>query len=313
MKVGKEKTISMNIADKSPLDEAIEEYLIYAEIDQRLSDKTIRSYSTELYFYQKYLKKIGVFRVQDIEERDVEKFLQDSNQLSSRSLAHRLTVVRNFHKFLVKSKRINRDVTGYLKGPKLEKNLPNTLNVEEVENLLNIECENVLDYRDKAILELLYATGLRISEALQLTFHDISFDSCTVRVCGKGKKDRIVPIGEVALESLNEYLKRRGELDKKRGDYVFLNIRGGVLSRVGFHKSLEKILQKKNIHKKVTPHMLRHSFATHMIEYGADLRVVQELLGHSDISTTKIYTHISNKKIENDYRTYHPRKKEETE
>lgn len=294
-----------------PIDEEIEEYLSFVVIDQRLSLKTRDSYQQELKCYREFLIKKGIIRANQITQKDIEKFLQGSTNLKSKSLAHRLTVIRNFHKFLVKSKVLKDDVTSSLKGPKIEKSLPDTLSVEEVENLLDIECNTVYDYRNKAILELLYATGLRISEALNLTFDEISFQSCTIRVSGKGKKERIVPIGDIALESLNSYLERRSEIDKRRSNYVFLNPRGYALSRVGFFKNLQKILRQKGIQKKVTPHTLRHSFATHMIEYGADLRVVQELLGHSDISTTKIYTHISNKKIENDYQMYHPRKKEE--
>lgn len=292
--------------------EEMEDYLSYVSIDQRLSKETEKSYRSDLNKYQMFLIKRNITSSKDITKKDVEEFLQSEHNLKSRSLAHRLTTIKNFHRFLVKTKVLKTDVTNELKGPKLEKKLPDTLNVEEVEKLLDIACENVYDYRNKAILELIYATGLRISEALNLTFNDISFESCTIRVIGKGNKDRIVPIGDIALESLNAYLDRRFELNKKQSEYIFLNSRGEKLSRVGFFKNLEKILRVKNINKKVTPHTLRHSFATHMIEYGADLRVVQELLGHSDISTTKIYTHISNKKIENDYQKYHPRKKEET-
>lgn len=302
----------VNKVKKYRLDEEIDEYLSYVTIDQRLSPKTKESYAQELDCYRDFLLQKGILCAKDIRTKDIEAFLQSNAMLKSRSIAHRLTVIRNFHKFLVKSNVLKEDVTATLRGPKLEKNLPDTLSVAEVENLLDIECETVYDYRNKAILELLYATGLRISEALRLTFDEISFESCTIRVVGKGSKDRIVPIGDIAIEHLQNYLSRRGELDKKRSNYVFLNPRGDALSRVGFFKNLQAILRKKNIYKKVTPHTLRHSFATHMIEYGADLRVVQELLGHSDISTTKIYTHISNKKIENDYQTYHPRKKEET-
>ncbi len=296
---------------KYKLDEEIEEYLSFVEIDQRLSEATRKSYQQELKSYKQFLIKRNITVAEQINQKDVESFLRNQTKLKSRSLAHRLTVIRNFHKFLVKSKFLKNDVTSSLKGPKLEKNLPDTLSVEEVENLLDIECKTVYDYRNKAILEVLYATGLRISETLNLTFDEISFQSCTIRVSGKGKKERIVPIGDIALESLNFYLERRAEIDKKKSNYVFLNPRGCALSRVGFFKNLQKILKQKGIQKKVTPHTLRHSFATHMIEYGADLRVVQELLGHSDISTTKIYTHISNKKIEQDYQNYHPRKKEE--
>lgn len=302
----------MDLSKKYEIDNEIEDYLSYVIIDEGLSNKTKASYSYELNSYREYLVKRNINTIKKVTIKDVQKFLQSNPELKSRSIAHRLTVIKNFHQFLVKTSVLKEDVTSNLKGPKLEKNLPNTLSVEEVDNLLNIECKTVYDYRNKAILELLYSTGLRISEALNLTFHDISFTSCTIRVVGKGSKERIVPISDIAIKCLEDYFEVRELINKKRSDYLFLNPSGNKLSRVGFFKNLQKILKEKNISKQVTPHTLRHSFASHMIEYGADLRVVQELLGHSDISTTKIYTHISNKKVENDYKNYHPRKKEET-
>lgn len=290
------------------IDNEICEYLSYVMIDQGLSSQTRYSYESELKFYRNFLLQEGIKTMKDVRMKDVQRFLQSNPNLKSRSIAHRLTVVKNFHQFLVKSSVLDKDVTCNLKGPKLEKKLPSTLSVEEVDNLLNIECKTVYDYRNKAILELLYSTGLRISEALNLTFHDISFSSCTIRVVGKGSKERIVPVCDSALIFLQDYFEIRKLIDKKNSDYLFLNPSGNQLSRVGFFKNLQKILKEKGIKKQVTPHTLRHSFASHMIEYGADLRVVQELLGHSDISTTKIYTHISNQKVENDYKNYHPRK-----
>lgn len=301
----------MDLSKKYEIDKEIEEYLSYVVIDEGLSSKTKSSYKYELNSYREFLIKRNINTIKKVSIKDVKQFLQSNPKLKTRSVAHRLTVIKNFHRFLVKTSILKEDVTSNLKGPKLEKKLPNTLSLEEVDNLLNIECKTVYDYRNKAILELLYSTGLRISEALNLTFHDISFTSCTVRVIGKGNKERIVPISDIALNNLNNYFEVRELIDKKRSDYLFLNPSGNKLSRVGFFKNLKKILEEKNIKKEVTPHTLRHSFASHMIEYGADLRVVQELLGHSDISTTKIYTHISNKKIESDYKNYHPRKREE--
>ena len=296
---------------KYPIDNQIDEYISYIVIDKRLSPATKESYYRELEQYKYFILKKGKTDATNIQTKDIELFLQDNKALKSKSIAHRLTVIRNFHRFLIKNKIINQDVTSTLKGPKIQKKLPDTLSVEEVDKLLTIQCTTVFDFRNKAILELLYSTGLRISETLNLTFNDISFESCTIRILGKGNKERIVPIGDIALSSLNNYLEHRHIIDKKRSNYIFLNPRGNVLSRVGFFKNLQKILKEKNIHKNISPHTLRHSFATHMIEGGADLRVVQELLGHSDISTTKIYTHISNRKVQDDYKNYHPRKKEE--
>lgn len=295
----------------SKIEEAMIEYLDYVRIDQRLSKATITSYRYELNRYLEFLKKQGINNQKDITVSDIKQFISSDNSLTAKTIAHRLTVIKNFHQFMVKTNMLNIDITSNFEGPKIGKKLPDTLSVEEVDDLLNIKLNTVYDYRNKAILELLYATGLRISECLNLTFNDISFESNTIRIIGKGNKTRIVPIGDIAIDYLNKYLERRTEINKKRSDYIFLNPRGERLSRVGFFKNLNKIITEKNIKKKITPHTLRHSFATHMIEGGADLRVVQELLGHSDISTTNIYTHISNKKVNDDYKAYHPQRKEE--
>ena len=196
--------------------------------------------------------------------------------------------------------------------PKLEKHLPKVLTVEEVDKLLDIELNTVFDYRNKAMLELLYGTGLRISELLDLKTFDIDIENCIVRCVGKGSKERIVPIGEYIIKYYNLYIERRGELLKKKSsDYLFLNSLGGRLSRFSFFKIIKRLLKYKGINKDVSPHTLRHSFATHMLQNGADLRSIQELLGHSDIQTTRIYTHITNDKVKNDYKEYHLRSKKE--
>ena len=186
------------------------------------------------------------------------------------------------------------------------------LTVEEVTKLLDIKGDTAFDIRNKCMLELLYGTGLRISELLSLTLNDIDTINATVRCVGKGDKERIVPINDYIIESLNDYLKVRSELLKnKNTKELFLNKDGNNLTRKGFFKLLKKMLLEKGLNPNVSPHTLRHSFATHLLEYGADLRVIQEMLGHSDISTTRIYTHITNKKVREDYNNYHPRNKEE--
>ncbi len=295
-----------------PIEEEMDAFLSYLAIDRHLSKATIDSYHYELNSYLTFLLQRNIKNIAEVTRKDIQEYLKKCGYLTKKSVAHRITTIRSFHHFALQAGITKCDITNDLKSPKIEKTLPDTLSVEEVDQLLDIRQETVYDFRNKAILELLYATGLRISEALALTFDQISFESCTIRVLGKGKKERIVPIGDIAMESLKNYFEKRNQLDKKRSPYLFLNSRGTKLSRVGFFKNLQQILQEKQISKKVTPHTLRHSFATHMIEHGADLRVVQELLGHSDISTTRIYTHITNQKVAEDYRNYHPRKKEET-
>ena len=178
--------------------------------------------------------------------------------------------------------------------------------------LLDIKTETPFDYRNKCMLELLYGTGLRISELISLTINDIDTTNCIVRCIGKGNKERIVPINDYIIESLNNYLKQRPLLLKKKTTKeLFLNSRGDKISREGFFKILKKLLLEKNLNPNISPHTLRHSFATHLLEYGADLRVIQEMLGHSDISTTRIYTHVTNKTIRDNYKKYHPRNDEE--
>ena len=227
-------------------------------------------------------------------------------------MKRKLTAIKSFHKYLLATNRLKEDVAITLERPKLRKTLPNVLTVEEVDKLLDITPVTPFDYRNKAMLELLYGTGLRITEMLDLKLTDIDFENCIVRCFGKGSKERIVPIGEYIIDSLSSYLENGRNLlinKKKVSDYLFLNKFGDRLSRFSFFKILKELLREKGIKKDVSPHSLRHSFATHMLENGADLRSIQELLGHSDIATTRIYTHITNKKVENDYIEYHPRSK----
>ena len=235
----------------------------------------------------------------------------NKNDYTTTSIARKLTAVKNFHKYLLATNRVKVDEALTIERPKLRKALPNVLTVEEVDLLLNIKTDTPFDYRNKAMLELLYGTGLRITEMLDLKLGDVDFENCIVRCFGKGSKERIVPIGEYIIDSLNNYLEygRNRLLKNKTSDFLFLNSRGGRISRFSFFKILKKLLREKGIKKDVSPHSLRHSFATHMLENGADLRSIQELLGHSDIATTRIYTHITNKKVENDYIEYHPRSK----
>ena len=293
---------------KYDLDYQIDEYLTFVVVDQRLSDATRKSYKWELDDYKRFLVKRKKYDAKDIEKEDIKRYLEYCKDLKPKTIAHKLTTIKNFHKFLLKSKMVKIDVACDFERPKLNKSLPDVLSVDEINKLLDINCVTVIDFRNKAMFEMMYATGLRTSELLDLTFDDINLHACTVRCVGKGNKERIVPLSEYVITSLNNYLEVRSEINKKRSNYVFLNARGERMSRQGFAKILKEVLIKQGINKNVSLHTLRHSFATHLIEYGADLRVVQELLGHSDISTTRIYTHISNKRVEDDYKNYHPRK-----
>ena len=262
-----------------------------------------------------YLKeKRKINDVETITTNYITKYLSylKNNKLDARSIAHSITVIRNFHKYLLKTGFVNTDVTVNIELPKIRKTLPQTLSVEEVDQLLDIDLVTPFDYRNKAMLELLYGTGLRISELISLTLNDIDISNCTLRCMGKGSKERIIPINEYIIEYLEKYLFNRSKLEKKdKYREIFLNNHGKPITRQGFFKILKKLLAEKGLNTNVSPHTLRHSFATHLLENGADLRMIQEMLGHSDISTTRIYTHISNQKVANDYKEYHPRKEEE--
>ena len=193
-------------------------------------------------------------------------------------------------------------------SPKLAKKLPNYLTEEEVDKLLNIPLKTAYDYRNKAMLELLYATGIRVSELINLKFVNLELQDDFIRVMGKGSKERIIPISNISKKYLIEYIEiyRKTLLKNKDSEYLFINNQGNVISRVGFFKIIKKLCLENNISKNVSPHILRHSFATHLLAHGADLRVIQELLGHSDISTTQIYAHLINDKLKKDYEEFHP-------
>ena len=203
---------------------------------------------------------------------------------------------------------IKSNPTDEIDRPKIEKKIPEFLTLEEVSSLLNFEVNNEFEARNKAILELLYSSGLRISELTSLELSNIDLDECLVRVMGKGSKERIVPLGDYAIDALKEYIYfYRPILNKNNSSYVFLNNRGGVLSRQFIFKVIKEECIKKGIRKNVSPHTLRHTFATHLLKNGADLRIIQELLGHENLSTTQIYTHLTNDKLKHDYEDYFPR------
>lgn len=290
----------------------ISEYINYVMYEQRLSYNTKKSYLNDLGVYKEYLHNNNINDVRQIKENNIITFIKylDKSNHSSTTIAHYITAIKNFHKYLSKLEIIDIDKTEIIDRPKLRKNLPDTLTYEEIDKLLDIKLDTPIDYRNKAMLELLYGTGLRITELLNLRFNDIDTVNCVVKCYGKGNKERMIPIGEYIIDSFNNYLEVRSKLVKnKKVEYLFVNNHGNKLSRQGFFKFIKKELLIKGINKDVSPHTLRHSFATHLIGNGADLRSVQELLGHSDISTTRIYTHVTNNKVKDDYKNFHPRKR----
>jgi len=290
----------------------VKDYLDYVRLERRLSINTYDSYKNDLDKYYLYCRRRNIKDVRLITKdiiRDYLEFLNESG-LEIKSIARKLTTIKNFHNFLYFTNYLDKDVSSSLESPKLKKTLPRVLTIEEIDKLLNIECKTVFDYRDKAMLELMYATGLRVSELVSLTLNEIDLEECIVRCMGKGKKERMIPIGEYVLDSIRNYLALRPKLYRlKHSDHLFLNNHGEGITRHSFYNMIKKRLMECNINVELSPHTLRHSFATHMIENGSDLRIVQELLGHSDISTTRIYTHISNHKVRSDYEKFHPRSK----
>ena len=292
-------------------DEAIIEFLNYCSIDKGLSDNTNISYKTDLELYLGFLKEKGINSLEDIKSSDIESymmFLQEDSHDTVTTVARKLTSIKNFHSFLEKEGIVSKNVSVGIKRPKLRKTVVRSLSVSDVDKLLDIKLNTPFDYRNKAMLELIYGTGLRVSELVNLTLNNIDFTNCIIRIVGKGNKERIIPLGEYSMYYLDLYMERRNSLLKKNiCDALFLNNHGKKITRQGFFKILKGLLKEKGLDIDASPHTLRHSFATHLLNSGADLRSIQEMLGHSDISTTRIYTHVGDSKIRNDYKEYHPR------
>lgn len=292
------------------IEDAIEEFINYCFFEKGLSDKTNESYRNDLDVYKEFLEDRGVISINKIKSEDIKEFLKERNGVEeTTTIAHNLTVIKNFHTYLLRQNLVSVDVSEFIERPKLRKYLPKTLSIEDIDKLLDIKLDTPFDYRNKAMLELLYGTGLRVSELINLTLTDIDYTNCIIRVMGKGGKEREIPLGEYSIYYIREYLSVRNKLLKNglNCDKLFLNNHGKGMTRQGFFKNLKAILKEKGLNPEVSPHTLRHSFATHLLSHGADLRSIQEMLGHSDISTTKIYTKISDDQVRVDYDTYHPR------
>lgn len=292
--------------------EITKDFLNFLLIDRGLSGNTINSYEFDLQTFTKFLDE-STLEITTINKRDLQQFFSYLYDLGFKTstVARHVATLRTFYNFLLTEGHIKNNPCELIETPKLPKNLPTILTLNEVTKLLeSLTDENFNDIRNKAMIELLYASGMRVSELLDLNISDLYLEMGFVRCLGKGNKERIIPIGEIATEALEDYLtSARGELLKqdKSTEALFLNRLGTRLTRQGFWKILKAQAQIAGIKKDVSPHKLRHSFATHLIENGADLRIVQELLGHSDISTTQIYTHISNSHLKKVIDESHPR------
>ncbi len=290
----------------------LDHFLNYLTVERGLSKNTLDAYGRDLARYLDYLENQKIGELDRISPAVVLRFLGllKTEGLSARSRARTLAALRTFHKFLVREKLADDNPTDQVVSPKSMTALPKTLSPVDVESLLaSPKGESPLALRDRAMLEILYATGLRVSELVSLKIDDLQLDVGYLTAFGKRSKQRIVPLGEAAISSLHEYLKYgRSGLDKQRGSqFLFLNRSGEGLTRQGFWKIIKRRALEAGISQSITPHTMRHSFATHLLENGADLRSVQAMLGHADISTTQIYTHVTRERLRQMHAQHHPR------
>ena len=282
-------------------DESTKDFLEYLKYERRVSVNTVDSYGENLLLLKNYTNKDLI----SLKKEDIKDFL-DNVEATARTKAHYLTVFNSFYKYLVFMDKIKSNPCDGIKAPKLEKKLPTYLTNEEIAKLFNIRLTKPVDYRNKAILEVMYATGARISEVINLELNQIDFEECIIRVVGKGTKERIIPLDDVAIDALDNYINnyRPFLIKNETCNYVFLNKNGEKISRQMIFKILKNLANKAGITKEISPHTLRHSFASNLLNNGADLRVIQELLGHENLETTEIYSHLQNKKIKDDYNNH---------
>jgi integrase/recombinase XerD len=295
------------------MDRYLDYFFNYLTVEKGLSDNTLNAYGRDLGNYVDFLReKKNVTKPDAIDQADVIGYLValKKSGLAPRSRARVLSALRSFHRFLLRENYVGFDPTALIESPRMLSQLPHLLSEAEVEKLLAAPAGDIpLALRDRAMLEVLYATGMRVSELVGLRLGDLKLDIGCLNAFGKGSKQRLIPLGEVAIEILHEYLQngRPQLLKDSSSEEVFLNARGKRLSRQGFWKILRQHALRAGIQQKVYPHMLRHSFATHLLEHGADLRSVQTMLGHADISTTQIYTHVLQERLQQLHQKYHPR------
>ncbi len=290
----------------------VEEFIHYLAVERGLAQNTLESYGRDLQQFHVYLKNSNLELIRDSSRNIILNYL-NTLQAKGRAvstISRNLAAIKSFYQYLVRQRYLEKDPAANLESPKLEKKLPKILTVGEVEELLK-QPNNFMPggIRDKAMLELLYATGIRVSELISLNSADINLDMGYIKCYGRGSKERVVPLGSIAAKCVQEYItKGRPKLVRTYDELaLFVNHHGNRLTRQGFWKIIKKYAQEANITKDITPHTLRHSFATHLLENGADLRSVQEMLGHADISTTQIYTHVTKNRLKEVYDKAHPR------
>lgn len=297
----------MNIAN------VIHSFLVYLRLEKGMSSHTIYSYENDLKHFEEYLKERTIAKVEQIDRFVMRGYLVYLKKIgyAPSTILRRFSAIRSFYKYLVKEKRVKADPTSTIILPKQNKKLPVYLNVEEVERLLNAPSSGIIELRDKTMLYLLYATGMRVSELISLKMDNVNMEYGYVRVKGKGGKERLIPFGEVSRKYLKEYLRyARPLLINRRhpSEYLFISRRGDKMTRQYFWKIIKGYAVRAGIDvEKVTPHIIRHSFATHLLERGADLVAIKEMLGHSSLTTTEIYTYINRERLRRMYEEHHPR------
>ena len=289
-------------------------FIDYITNEKNYSKYTIKSYENDLDLFFEFLKENQILNIKQIDYSVIRQYLfvLYEKKYAKKTISRNISALRSFFKYLLMTRIIDKNPMTLISNPKEDKKLPNFLHINEIENLLEIPDINTpLGQRNKLILEILYSTGIRVSELVNIKINDINFYDTTIKVMGKGSKERYVVFGNILKKMLLEYINgsRLQLLKDKDSDYLLINKNGSKLSDRGVRMIIDNIVKKSSINKKISPHVIRHTFATHMLNGGADLKVVQELLGHSNLSTTQIYTHVSNEKIRKVYRDSHPRAK----
>ena len=299
--------------DENSLQAAIADYVETLTLERGRSDNTVSAYKSDLMHFTVFVEKFSIKTINEVTPDSIKKFFSflDDCGLRVTSASRYYSSLKGFFLYLISEGRLKSSPLARLAAPKMSRRLPETLSIEEMFLLLSMpDDKDTLGLRDRAMLETLYACGLRVSELINLKLSDLLLDDGVVRVVGKGDKERVTPIGSSAIQWLNEYFSRSRPLLSKMqqsGNHVFLNSRGKHLSRMGVWKIIRAYVLKAGITHHVHPHLFRHSFATHLIEGGADLRAVQEMLGDADISTTQIYTHLDKEFVRQEHKAYHPR------
>ena len=284
----------------------IKDYNRYLRIERARSQNTVASYCSDV----KRFMDSYTGRIENADAEDIEKYIGSRKNLTARSQARLISSLRSFYDWLVQEGMITDNPCDNVDAPKIGRNIPDVLSEEEVSRLMDVvDTSTWFGLRDRAILEVMYGCGLRVSEAVNLKISGLFLDEGFIRIIGKGNKERLIPIGDMAIEALLIYLEARIlPADRTSEDIVFLNRYGRPLSRISMFKTIRSLAHLAGIRRDISPHIFRHSFATHLIEHGADLRVVQEMLGHEDISTTEIYTHVDSSRWQAEIRNHHPRK-----